>query len=139
MSYELKIDPMSRAAGRFIGKVRKELVSAVIEEKNETGINQQKIADKLGVNRSVINRLLKGDSNLTLRSIAEIAWALGWEPVFTLRRKAKIAADKNHHIIDVTVPANAVITTSTANVARSSSTTPIGAQSANRKELSYAG
>lgn len=96
MSYELKIDPKSRAGGRFIGQVRKALVSAAIDEKKETGISQQQIASRLGVNRSVINRLLRGEANLTLRSVAEIAWALGWEPVFTLRRRAQQSRDRNH-------------------------------------------
>ncbi len=91
MSYELKIDPKKRAASRFIGKVRKALVTAVADEKEENGINQQKLAIALGVNRSVINRMLKGESNLTLRSIGELAWALGWEPNFTMKRLAKVA------------------------------------------------
>lgn len=87
MSYELKIDPKKRAASRFIGKVRKALVSAVVDEKEESGINQQKLASTLGVHRSVINRMLKGESNLTLRSIGELAWALGWEPEFNMKRR----------------------------------------------------
>ncbi|WP_412063941.1 helix-turn-helix transcriptional regulator [Rhizobium sp. SYY.PMSO] len=89
MSYELKIDPKKRAGSRFIGKVRKALVTAIVDEKSETGINQQKLATALGVHRSVINRMLKGDSNITLRSIGELAWALGWEPDFTMKRRVK--------------------------------------------------
>ncbi|GAA3113779.1 hypothetical protein GCM10010520_67310 [Rhizobium viscosum] len=95
MSYELKIDPKKRAASRFIGKVRKALVSAAIDEKSLSGINQQKVAASLGVNRSVINRMLKGDGNLTLRSIGELAWALGWEPEFTMKRRAEPKAATN--------------------------------------------
>lgn len=88
MSYELKIDPKKRAGSRFIGKVRKTLISAAIDEKDASGINQQQLATALGVNRSVISRMLKGEGNLTLRTIGEIAWALGWEPDFTLKRKS---------------------------------------------------
>ncbi|WP_161607329.1 helix-turn-helix domain-containing protein [Methyloferula stellata] len=75
---------MDRAASRFIGNVRKALVSAAIDEKQNSGITQQGIAEKLGVNRSVINRLLRGDANLTLRSVAEIVWAIGWKIEFRL-------------------------------------------------------
>ena len=85
MSYELKIDAKDRAAGRFIGRVRKALVLAALDEKQRSGISQQSIADKLGVNRSVINRLLREDANLTLRSVAELAWTLGLKPTFELR------------------------------------------------------
>lgn len=91
MSYELKIDPKDRAAGRFIGTVRKQLITAALDEKRETGITQSAVAAKLGVARSVISRLLRGEANLTLRTVAEIAWALGWEPVFTMRRRSRRA------------------------------------------------
>ena len=77
MSYELKISPKDRAAGRFIGAVRKSLILAALQEKKESGLSQAVVAQKLGVHRSVINRLLRGSANLTLRSVAEIAWALG--------------------------------------------------------------
>jgi DNA-binding phage protein len=84
MSYELKIDPKRRAAGRFIGTVRKALINAALEEKQSRGLSQQKVAECLGVNRSVINRMLRGEVNLTLRSVAELAWAMGWQPHFSL-------------------------------------------------------
>ena len=84
MSYELKINQKDRAAGRFIGAVRKALLLAALDEKERSGITQQSIAEKLNVNRSVINRLLRGDANLTLRSVGELAWALGRKPSFEL-------------------------------------------------------
>ncbi|SRR5579883_303276 len=87
MSYELKIDEKSRAAGRLIGSVRKGLILAAIEAKKETGISQQDVASQLGINKSVVNRLLRGNANLTLRTIAELAWALGYEIVFSIRKK----------------------------------------------------
>ena len=39
------------------------------------------------MDRSVVTRLLKGQANLTLRTIGELAWALGFEPILSLRRK----------------------------------------------------
>lgn len=84
MFFEVDISPKERAAARFIGSVRKALLRAAFAEKENAGVTQQSIAEKLGVNRSVINRMLKGESNLTLRSVAEIAWALGMQAEFTL-------------------------------------------------------
>jgi predicted XRE-type DNA-binding protein len=98
MSYELKISPRDRAASRFIGKVRKELMLAAIQEKKESGISQASIAAKLGVNRSVVNRLLRGTANLTLRSVAEIAWALDWEIVFMLRKRRDRRGHNEHSL-----------------------------------------
>ena len=95
MSYELKIDPKKRAGSRFIGKVRKELALAVLEEKALTGVNQQKLAVALGVHRSVISRMLKGEANLTLRSLGEMGWALGWDVNFTMTRKIQPSQPNN--------------------------------------------
>lgn len=102
MSYELKIDPKRRAAGRFIGAVRKSLINAALEEKQRHGLTQQKVADCLGVNRSVINRMLRGEVNLTLRSVAELAWAMGWQPHFSLRRIDR--ADRNNSEVETAPP-----------------------------------
>lgn len=99
MSYELKIDPKKRAASRFIGKVRKALILAALDEKEASGVNQQKLAVALGVNRSVINRMLKAESNLTLRSVGELAWALGYEPEITMKRKVAPAIASNHPVV----------------------------------------
>lgn len=97
MSYELKIDPKRRVAGRFIGNVRKALINAAVEEKTHRGLTQQKVADCLGVNRSVINRMLRGEVNLTLRSVAELAWSMGWEPRFSLHKIER--EDRNNEAI----------------------------------------
>lgn len=94
MSFELDISPKERSAARFIGSVRKTLMRAAFSEKETAGITQQSIATKLGVNRSVINRMLKGDANLTLRSVAEISWALGMQAEITLRKVSDIVVDK---------------------------------------------
>lgn len=95
MSYELKISEKDRAAGRFIGAVRKALLLAALDEKEASGITQHSIAKKLDVNRSVINRLLRGDANLTLRSVGELAWALGRRPSFELRDPHVAAKNAN--------------------------------------------
>lgn len=85
MSFKLAINPRDQAAGRFIGSVRHALAEAVQNAKSKHGIAQSDIAQKLEIHRSVINRILKGDTNLTLRSLAEIAWALDLQPVLELR------------------------------------------------------
>lgn len=80
MSYRLKVDPKSRKAARFISRLQKAIQSALIA----SGKTQQEIATILEVDRSVINRRLKGNSNLTARSIAELAYALDKQIEFRL-------------------------------------------------------
>ena len=71
MSYQIKLDPKSRKAARFISLLQKKIQKAFVA----TGKTQQEVATILGVDRSVINRRLTGSANLTARSIAEFAYA----------------------------------------------------------------
>lgn len=71
MSYRLKIDPKSRKSAKFISQLQKKIQAELVA----TGMTQQQVAEILGVDRSVINRRLKGSANLTARSIAEFAYA----------------------------------------------------------------
>jgi len=72
-----------------MGTVRRELQKAVAAEKQARKLTQQQIAEMLDTNRSVINREILG-GNLTLRRLAELAWALGWEIVFEFRKPATV-------------------------------------------------
>ncbi|MDQ6435532.1 helix-turn-helix transcriptional regulator [Mesorhizobium sp. LHD-90] len=72
MSYQMRISPRSRTAGRFIARVHAEIQKAFVA----SGLKQNDLAKKLGVDRSAVNKQLLGQSNLTLRSIADLAWAL---------------------------------------------------------------
>jgi hypothetical protein len=91
MSYRLKIDPRQRKAGRFIGLVRDSFLRAISDErKSGNRVTQQAIAQKLGVDRSVVNRWLTGEANLTLRSISDLAWALDRDVFFELRKREQV-------------------------------------------------
>src|ERR1700761_5727831 len=83
--FRFDIDARSRTAGRFIGRVRRELLKAITEEKGE-GLTQQELARRLDSQRSNINRQLSGESEITLRSLADLAWALDREITLELRR-----------------------------------------------------
>lgn len=85
-SFNFDIGGRARLAGRFIGRVRHELLRALSEKKAENGISQQALAQKLNVHRSLINRQLSGEANLTLRSLADLAWALDMEISFELKK-----------------------------------------------------
>ena len=83
-SFQITISPHRRAAARFIANVRRELQRAFSEEKAKRGLNQSEIGRILGVHRTVIHRELRGDANLTLSRVAELAYALGKVPKFSL-------------------------------------------------------
>ncbi|WP_100382350.1 helix-turn-helix domain-containing protein [Bradyrhizobium canariense] len=56
-----------------------------MEEKG-AGLTQQELARRLESRRSNINRQLSGEVEITLRSLADLAWALDREITFELRR-----------------------------------------------------
>ena len=83
---------------RFIGKVRNELVRAFVEESATSGLTRDQLAQLLGVHKSVITKRLRGNVNLTLRSIGEMAWALDREPAFVLTRPDEPAVLTNQAV-----------------------------------------
>src|SRR5262249_9729157 len=84
--YVYDIGEKARKAARFIGHVRAELQKALIAEKTSRKLTQQEIATMLGSSRAAINRQFMGFENLTIRRVAELAWAMGWDIVFELRK-----------------------------------------------------
>jgi cyanate lyase len=78
-SFRLKIDPKERYVSRFFGQVERAFQSAFVEAKKDRKLTQQKIAELLGVDRSVINRRLLRRENMTERTLAEMAWAMDYE------------------------------------------------------------
>jgi plasmid maintenance system antidote protein VapI len=86
-SFHFDIGSRARHAGRFIGRVRGELLRALAQRKSEGSLPQQVLAEKLGIKRSLINRQLSGEANLTLRLLADLAWAMDMEISFELKEQ----------------------------------------------------
>jgi hypothetical protein len=88
-----EIDEKSLVGSRFMARVANEIRRVAAIEKASRKITQQAIADKIGTSRAVINREMQGLENLGARRIAELLWALGWEPFFEAR---KVPAENKH-------------------------------------------
>lgn len=63
-----------------------ELVCELMEAE---GVNQTELARRLQVSKPSISQMLSGDNNLTLRSMANIAAALGYQLHFAAQKKDK--------------------------------------------------
>jgi transcriptional regulator with XRE-family HTH domain len=96
-SYQFAPSPRKRITGCFLARVRRELQKAFLEEKEARGVTQAKLARELGVDRAVVCRQLAGTSNLTLRTIADYAWALQRDLIFEMP-KPSAALGVNHHM-----------------------------------------
>ena len=99
--FHFDIGERARHAGRFIGRVRGELLRALSERKSEIGFSQQGLAQKLDTGRTLINRQLSGEANLTLRSLADLAWAMDMEISFELK-KPTVRAGQNQPVATTT-------------------------------------
>ena len=86
-SFRLSVSPHRRAAARFVSKVHRRLQKAYAEAPDVT---QTAIANSLGVHRSVINRQLRGHKDMSLGRVAELAWAMGYEPEFDLVKEGTV-------------------------------------------------
>lgn len=115
MSYRMRTDARSRKTGRFVRSVQEQLQNAVIQ----SGLRQQQVAEKLGVHKSIIGRRLSGQGNLTLRSIADIAWATDHDIEFRLKPKTIVVTANERHIPVATQPAIAVAAVAPAATTRS--------------------
>lgn len=100
-SYNFDIGEKERSGSRFLSDVRDELQRALATEKSRRKITQQDIANILETSRAVINRQIIGFENIGIKRVAEILWAIGWEPHFEARR----VSDENNQIIRPTAAA----------------------------------
>jgi transcriptional regulator with XRE-family HTH domain len=82
--FQTGITPSRRIAARFVTGVRRSIQKALAEEGKKSGTTQSDIARAIGVHRSVVNRELRGQKDLTLGRVAELCWALGRTPSFSM-------------------------------------------------------
>lgn len=70
-------------------KIIIDVTEQICETMEENGITRADLAQRLGKDRSWVTRILRGNCNLTLKTISDIFWALGYkiEVVFTSRPK----------------------------------------------------
>lgn len=80
MGFKINLPPHKRAAGRFIGQVRRDLIKVVEEAAFKYGKTRASMARNIGCDKAVITRKLSGKSDLTLRSISEIAYEANVRP-----------------------------------------------------------
>ncbi len=91
-SFQITLRPSKRAAGRFVNNVRRKLLRALSEESAKRGLTQTDIAREIGVHRSVINRELRGQKDITLGRVAELASAMGRKVELELPERASAVA-----------------------------------------------
>lgn len=118
-SFQTAVTPSRRAGNRFISAVRRALQKAFAEEASKRGLTQAELARRLGVNRSVVTRELRGVENLTLRSVAELAFGMGRRAELTLAEPVIKVGDNGGNVSDGVAPV--VVTPAGLSFAKASS------------------
>ncbi len=70
------VHPKDMAAARFLWKLHNELVRTFEQQRKRRGLKQRDIAERTGMDKATISRILRGGGNPTARTIAELFWAM---------------------------------------------------------------
>ncbi|MBE0532648.1 MAG: helix-turn-helix transcriptional regulator [Rhodospirillales bacterium] len=87
-SYRPHIDARRKKFVDLIGRVHLEIGNAVHDWTTAENVSKTDLARILGCNKSVLSRRLNGTANLTLKTIADLAWATGRDIDFALPKAA---------------------------------------------------
>ena len=85
---------------KLVGEIESQLRQAYAKRYEQGRDTQASLAKKLKVDRSVIHRRLSGRSNMTVQTIADMAWALGYCVAFAIS-DADEGAGNQHRILPV--------------------------------------
>lgn len=94
MSYRIKISQKRKIFARLLGEIHDQLYQAFTKRAEEDGLTKTGLAKKLGVHKSLITRKFNGTSNLSIRTLAEMAWAMEHHPEFKLTPMKTIGGNK---------------------------------------------
>ena len=75
-SSDISLPARRRTYVRMLGEIRHALLTAVAEESATRGLTRTVMARELGRDKSFITRKLAGTSNMTLETLADLAFAL---------------------------------------------------------------
>lgn len=76
-SYKVSISDKRRYSSRFITKTNIFMIKTIKDKLFSDGKTQRFLSEKTGIDEGTISRIMKGEGNLTLRTIGELAWAVG--------------------------------------------------------------
>jgi len=87
-SYRPQVSLRRRTFSRLVGDIHQELARVMTKKPSVT---KAEIARRLGVDRSLVTRRLNGTSNMTLETLADLAWAMDQKIEIRLSDRAKTA------------------------------------------------
>lgn len=92
--------PKEEAVAAFVGQVGRALQRVYATRRDQHQLTKTDLAKKLGVEKSRISRCLSGSNNLTLATVAELAWAMDADLKFAINPKE---SEEPHWFVSVEV------------------------------------
>lgn len=83
MSLLFEMSAQERDSAAIMHQLNKAFISAVYEASKAKHVTQKELADRLGVDKSTVSRLLQGRGNPTFRTFSDVCAALGIKPELT--------------------------------------------------------
>lgn len=96
-SFSAISDPRRRVFIQLIGDIRHALNEALTEEYKSRKLTRSDVAKILHTNKSFVSRKLSGESNMTLATLADLAYALDRDVEIALPSR-RPEEGSNHHI-----------------------------------------
>lgn len=100
-SFEFDVSEKDAAGSEHISKVSRQLIAAFVRKSRAERITKAALADKLGLDKSTVGRMLRGNSNLTLRSVGELCWALNVQPDFVCKDFVRAEGGNDHPVVRI--------------------------------------
>lgn len=104
--FQIESNKFELTYARFLRRIRNSIQETFLQEKKNHALTQEKMAKKLGVDRSTVSKRLKGQGNITLKTFSDLFVAMDREPLENFR-----ATDISQEATNITVPqANVSVT-----------------------------
>lgn len=101
MPFQRRPSARRRVFLNLIAEIEGGLRAAFIRWSRENNENQSGLADRLGINRSIVSRRLTGRVNLTIATIADMVWAMGYCIRIVIFHPRDEAAFRNQALIPI--------------------------------------
>lgn len=97
-SCDTSVSARRRTYVRMLGEIRHALLTALAEESAARGLTRTGMARELGRDKSFVTRKLAGTSNMTLETLADLAFALN-RPVKVSLPERSGSPDSNSSVV----------------------------------------
>lgn len=99
-----KMDKRQRTYVRMIGDLRNQLNQALTEEFEKRGLTQAEMGRLIGRDKSFVSKKMNGVGNMTLETLADLAYALNRPVRFVLPDREKMGGHNKRNASIISTP-----------------------------------